>query len=1416
MKKLKQLWFGLKPHVRNYILCILFGLFLGIALCSRAAAQPEAQAFDKQIQRSDFFVDEFPNYPVCKIEELDMIDDVTGVFTGGQCLKRNSGNTAWIGGQCGTGGGSGFDFESASADVSQHWIFPLQQKPLTASVNYTTGACPSGWGTNCWSSEPRAVVGSYSGVNGGSPPSDIVLLSNTRIAYASVTDKRATSVWIGTTQYPVDFIAHNGILGVREVVYSTLKTQLPGTNWQGVRFEFSDGTFAPATVGTGVQRTADKAKLVQYLGLKNFIPTQDNIYPVAKEILKGAVSASDSAKTITVTGGGSGGSGGSSGPAEFTALDNLPTDLTPFVNNQVLRINNPAPGKWMEVGGSNTQHGYKIDGATDPNNANNWGVSYFGDIYGSLSTEEGGAELSADQSAIERIEVQRVAGGDDTLTVLIKKADLTTAPAIIFYRIYQKAVGESNDELVTGSLLKGTDNTAHSYHTYLSPSGDGAANSLWEDTSDIKYIRFFRSNPPAGNESSGPLNLHSAKTLYEIDTPTTVIGHRSLSVSQSQRILGFGQYRFVEQSNWTPTDFGSGFNFQFSSVQMPSGAIISRGHSQTDQSTDKGKFYKFTVNLTGTAGSASEITLANGVTYPADFPIFDNSSGLQRTNDDKLIIWQTGRNDTTITHNNSFFVLTLNDDETQITNIRKLSAGMPTMPVSRTDYFERMTIIRGANTLYLMMQHWTERDQQGSGTYMDLYRIDIGQTTSNIIDLTGSGFVYVFSGAVQSSWSWYDDDYFYGRSCGSREYTYSQFPIQETIQKSTYEYIPIQVYCGSNYANGTWKINKATSSSPHFRFSGDVTSTGASSPAMTNLAIPYYQQKKLADGSFYWGEWLTDYNLTENTNSPAVQPSELPRSAASASSRRIATFTNTYVSDNRNTDNLQYFNFGAGQLSNGDIFMLASKRIYEGGTNTLRHKAEGFYFIPVSGDIQTTISRSFSSLLQNLSGHEVSVGATLPAASISGDTHIFDQAVASGLDWLDTDGTTALTSAKVGDWGVYNGTKWVRKNLNVAGFNLSSADVAKDLKLRVEETTPGTQQDKNLAFAASGSTFTVATPFPGVLRLTYNNLSTDTDTYQRFTAFVNLEGGQPSHIPSVLKLGSVNYAFSYLETDAGQAVYKTPKVKASERVTSASTVNAVNIQFEDGSWAGQSGASKVLRTLDKSTLQGLANAVTAVHAPPSSPTEGQRIEMLNQDTILDGAVITAAEASNSLYTGWEDGSALTDHTELGSIEAGKKDLTKWAGLVSFSNARAAGNEANKTMWVFPSGSKPTTVWINGTSYTCGATVNANFCQVGSLDGSFIKPGKRYLVNALVGGQKIYPDVTLSQGSKYIWDGVRWIEDFNKESVDARIQPWARTDNPSGYIDARRFCPQITQSAYTALSTKVANQFYCVEADQPGQ
>ena len=97
-------------------------------------------------------------------------------------------------------------------------------------------------------------------------------------------------------------------------------------------------------------------------------------------------------------------------------------------------------------------------------------------------------------------------------------------------------------------------------------------------------------------------------------------------------------------------------------------------------------------------------------------------------------------------------------------------------------------------------------------------------------------------------------------------------------------------------------------------------------------------------------------------------------------------------------------------------------------------------------------------------GHSPRVGSgnafpTTPAP-LASDIFFFDADVASGLDWLDTDGTTDLTAAVAGDMARYDGTDWI-KVVNLVGgggiggspdfFDAPIEDVA---TIDVSEVTP--------------------------------------------------------------------------------------------------------------------------------------------------------------------------------------------------------------------------------------------------------------------------------------------------------------------------------------------------------------------------
>ena len=398
-----------------------------------------------------------------------------------------------------------------------------------------------------------------------------------------------------------------------------------------------------------------------------------------------------------------------------------------------------------------------------------------------------------------------------------------------------------------------------------------------------------------------------------------------------------------------------------------------------------------------------------------------------------------------------------------------------------------------------------------------------------------------------------------------------------------------------------------------------------------------------------------------------------------------------------------------------------------------------------------------------------------------------------------------------------------------AGFYAPSAETPKDFKVAVEVDQPGARQDKNLPFVASGSTQTTTNPFPGVLRITYNNLSTDTDTYQRYTVFVPLDGFLDEKAPSVLDTGSVMYSLSYFETDAGQAVYRTAKVKSTEAQTSAGTRNGMNVGFLDGSWAGQSGEKKALRTYSKSQLVAITNSAPGVHSLPSVAHEGQRVELLNDITIHGGAVLTAQESAGTssqgvnisgLFTGYEIDSSYDNGSTGGDLGSLNPANANFQGLVSFSNAHAAGNQANKTMFIRATGSyTPVAIWINGKRYAVGSLTDRHFYPLTGLDGTFLKAGKKYYVNAESATGRLYGDVTYNAGDILSYTGTHWIKEqagLNQAQVDSRINSKVpkqfRSDAETAGQLFQPKCFWFGSATQLAAVTKEADCLYFTEAE----
>ena len=173
-------------------------------------------------------------------------------------------------------------------------------------------------------------------------------------------------------------------------------------------------------------------------------------------------------------------------------------------------------------------------------------------------------------------------------------------------------------------------------------------------------------------------------------------------------------------------------------------------------------------------------------------------------------------------------------------------------------------------------------------------------------------------------------------------------------------------------------------------------------------------------------------------------------------------------------------------------------------------------------------------------------------------------------------------------------------------------------------------------------------------------------------------------------------------------------------------------------------------------------------------------------------------------------------TDLGSLVPENDNI---AGLLSYPASHNIATFAGRTVFQDRGTYNPTAsgkVTINGTEYAITNLQSADYWALTGLDGSFIKDGEQYCINVKNGsGTALYPNITLEQGSIYAFDGFKWIKEkagLDQTEVDARVNAltsdWAKKSN-TDYVPATKICQEMTQSAYTALSPKVANQLYCI-------
>ena len=378
------------------------------------------------------------------------------------------------------------------------------------------------------------------------------------------------------------------------------------------------------------------------------------------------------------------------------------------------------------------------------------------------------------------------------------------------------------------------------------------------------------------------------------------------------------------------------------------------------------------------------------------------------------------------------------------------------------------------------------------------------------------------------------------------------------------------------------------------------------------------------------------------------------------------------------------------------------------------------------------------------------------------------------------------------------------------------ANPSADLTFQVQESVPGQVNDVALNFLATGTDYHVRNPFDGVFEITYNNTSSDADTYQRYTVRV-LRSTNNFKQPIKLKVRGKVYPLTYFETDAEYAVYRTIAITtAADRVTSVGSVANCNVQFDDNSWASHTGILERRRTINKTNLIALAKGVPSVHALPTNPADGTRVRLLNDLSFNNGVIITPQAYSRGI--GYVKGTPSTGQVSIVSEKIDEIAAVFGAtGTIddTVSVGRASGTtETPSELLVSPEG-------ISVAQLHALTAVGSPFTHFWKISGTdfdtedevrhFWIPGRRYRANVkFTDGTWAWPLTNFSAGDIVAWTGLQWILTSLRPRSDEEIDAVATDRVNAKFTEFNLFKRWVgTQAQYDAIAVKDERTEYLI-------
>ena len=1288
-----------------------------------------------------------------------------------QCIAYNAADDNYTNQTIG-----GFDFTSAMADPHQQLLIPVEQSNHTANVlfDFTTGTCPDNWGTNCWSRETNAIVGS---VTPNAIDSNIVLLSETYIAYSASHTKRVCQIFIGSDTYQVGSVQHGLILGDRtEVQFSIISPNLPGTNWQDAKFGFCDGTFNPSMEDAGIQRVANKATLLKYLNIERFEPNTTNIYPSVKQMLIAGdnidISSSDANTRITIA-------GRAPPVTSLTALNSRPTDLSTYSVNQVIPIN-INDGEFDRVN-QFTAFGHAVrlnTELTTSGNDSNLGASLVGsDKFGSITTVEG-TNLSISNSPVLEIDF-KVESSVYTIRVLLRKSDLESADLIrtpIYLAIYSGVPSETTyvDSVPVAKQSDITEDgiVMQSYTATITQSRYNSIKAQHDIDAEL-YAEFYESFTTYANRGS-VFDVLDEKELKDfnkappVNTPRRVsrLPADDISLDRDEVYLT-DDYTTASGVNITPETFSG---TELDSVQNPdvSSGIGSRGwYNRQDADFTLGNI---TPNLPSdfvlisdtrvyvkrnTQTNLSKLKLGSTEYSLVRVP---QSAGVKVVNNPDLAPSEPDIDYYTITGG-----LPAGDwDDLSFENAPVVSqAGQDVTFTKHIEHFGNVTrynvslSVNNANgPQSISLNYYTPERGSPNPPYTTANRFDLGCIRS-LFPTTNSNYNIV------------------ALIIDGTELTFASSPLSQ-----------YGCFVTNDVTNASLRVTDSDlTKRVNIKFANNrLAFPGTSTPGDTIPATSTYTKGDYQFRDDDWGKSGYDappVNTTRDFTIPVKenrQGTRQDKNLLMASSGSNYTIANPFPTIQRLTFNAD--------SSETDLLNRYSANISL--TGFVDDKAPAILKIG-------TNNYSFA-YFETDSGF-----AVYRTPIITANTSV------NGTNFVTTGNSNVVNIPITGALYGRSRTNLIERNLLVFQFCFSPSNCRTGRSgFSVNANTYSiidTDESRNIYKDISGTNEISAIV---INNIEYPLITTQPERYE--TAVIPSDAR-----PTAGDTLRVNIKFT-------DGTYLYPIISSGDRISEETTINNVNIQNRAGVWLGQSGESSVIRTIDKATLTSITGGAIGIHVPPANPSDGTRIRMLSDYIIAGGAVMTASEATGTasgLYTGYLQDSSYTIGTgDLGSLVPPNANFN---GLLSYSGAHSNNQYANKTTFQ-DSGTNytPRYVFINGVRYALTNITANDYWSLNGLDGSFIKAGHRYFVNVEnTAGVKMYPNVTLEQGKIYFYDGLTWREEktgLDQTEVDARVNAltsdWAKKSN-TDYVPATKICQEMTQAQYTALSPKVANQLYCI-------